>query len=321
MMLIFKSLLISLYISFSATTIYAMDIKPTFILTSKGFVNDFVIDDAKIYVANDEGSVEIFDLRTQKLIDEIFIDPILTKKQVWQNAKILSVDRYNGKTLIVSNSQNAFRNIWIYDGVILKHIIKTDKKISAKEARFINDDKFIFGTLGYELTLYNINDSYNSYESHVEQSSFSDLMLSEDKKTMVSASESGNITLSDVKTGKIIKTLPPQNLDKVFQVAYKNGTIITGGQDRRVGVYPKNSKPYYIKSNFLVYSVALSPSGNIGVYSSNQDSILQLFDIDTKKKTNKLVGHYAIPTVIKFYDEKSLFSAGYENKIFYWQIK
>jgi len=155
----------------------------------------------------------------------------------------------------------------------------------------------------------------------MEQSSFSDLAVSKDKTTMVTASESGQITISDVKTGKIIDQPKALNLDKVYQVDYKNGTIITAGQDRRVGIYPKNGKPYYLKSDFLVYSASLSPSGKIGIYSSSVNSDLQVFNTKTGKKLQKLVGHYAIPTTIKFFDEKGLFSAGYENKIFYWRLK
>lgn len=320
---LFASLLV-VFLS-SSTDLYAKEettqvIKPTFILKSKGFVNDFAIDNSKLYVANDEGSVEIFDLRTQKLVDEIFLEPIFTTKQEWQNVRILSVDRYKGKTLIVSTTNTPFRDVWVHDGTKLTQVINVKNKMAIKEACFVTEDEFMFATLGYDMMLYSTSDNYSSYKSHIEQSSFSDLELSEDKQTMVTASESGQVTLSDVKNGKILKKFTPLNLDKVYQVSYKNGNIITGGQDRRVGVYPKNSKPYYIKSDFLVYSVALSPSGEFGIYSSSQDSVLQLFNIQTKKKIYKLVGHYAIPTKIKFYDEKSLFSAGYENKIFYWRI-
>ena len=137
---------------------------------------------------------------------------------------------------------------------------------------------------------------------------------------MVTASESGQVILSDTKTGKTIKEFKPLNLDKIFQLAYKNDVVITAGQDRKIAIYNKNEKPYYIRSDFLVYSVALSPSGRIGIYSSNTDNDLQLFNTQTKKKLHTLKGHYAIPTTIKFYDERSLFSAGYENKIFYWRI-
>ena len=50
-----------------------------------------------------------------------------------------------------------------------------------------------------------MGDSYKQYTVQPEQSSFSDLVISEDKKTMVSASESGQVILSDTKTGVVIK--------------------------------------------------------------------------------------------------------------------
>ena len=297
-----------LLVLFLLQNCYSKEIKPTFVFKSKGFVNDFVLDNSKIYVANDEGSVEIFDLATQKLIDEIFIEPIFTAKQTWQNSKILSVDRKDGKTLIVSNDIGPFRNVWIHDGTTLKHIITPEKKLSIKEARFLDNNSLILGTLGYELTLFNMHDSYKQYTVQPEQSSFSDLAVSKDKKTMVSSSESGQVILSDTKTGKTIKKFKPLNLDKIFQLAYENDVVITAGQDRKVVVYNKSEKPYYIRSNFLVYSVGLSPSGKTGVYSSNTNNDLQLFNTSNGKKSHILKGHYAIPTTIKFYDEKSLFS-------------
>lgn len=299
---------------------YSNTIEPTFIFTSKGFVNDFVIDGSSLYVANDEGSVEIFDLATQKLNDEIFIEPILTAQQTWQNAKILSVDRFENKTLIVSNDKGPYRNVWLYDGKKLQHIIKPADKIAIQEARFISNERFLFGTLGYEISVYDTSDSFKTYSIQPEQSAFSDLVLSQDKKTVVTASESGQVILSDTKTGKELTKFPPLNLDKVFQVAYENGTVITAGQDRKVAVFPKERDAYILKSDFLVYSVGLSPDGIIGAYSSNSNHHLQLFNTQTKKPIATLKGHYGVPTKIVFYDDKSLFSAGYENRIFYWRV-
>jgi WD40 repeat protein len=297
------------------------NIKPTFVLYSKGFVNDFVIDKNTIYVANDEGSVEVFNIISKEKIDEIFIDPVLSGRQEWQNSKILSVDRLENQTLIVSSNDTPYRDVWIHDGINLKVLKSRKDKLAIKEARFISKDKILLATLANEMILYNQKDNYKSYSKQTEQSSFEDMVISEDKITFASSSESGQVSIKDVNTGSIISTPAPLNLDKVYQLDYKNGVIITGGQDRRVGVYPKDGKPYYIKSDFLVYSVALSPSGKIGIYASNEQSVLQLFDIKTKEKLNKLVGHYAIPTTIKFYDEKGFFSSGYENKIFYWKIE
>jgi len=267
-------------------------------MTSKGLVNDFVLDGALLYVGNSEGSVEVFDIQQRKKVDEIFIEPMKTLNDDWVNVKILSVDRYNGKTLIVSTAKDGYRNIWIDDGKKLKLLIGVDKKSSVKEARFVNDSDFVYGTLGYDIARYTQNDTYNLYKNQIEESTFSDMVLSEDKKSFVTASESGQVTIMDVKTGKILKQPKPLNLDNIYKLDYKNGTIITAGQDRRVGVYPKNGTPYYIKSNFLVYCVGLSPSGNIGVYSSNDENHLQLFNVKTGKKTDTLIGQDSVPSTI-----------------------
>ncbi len=290
-------------------------------MISSGLVYDFVIDGSKLYVANDEGSVEVFDLNEQKLVDEIFIKPTFSTKGEWVTSKIISVDRYKGKTLIVSTTANGYRNIWLHDGKKSKNIIKLRDKMTIKKARFIDENNFIFGTLGYDMIHYSINDNAIAYKNHVEQSSFSDMELSEDRKIMITASESGQVTISDTRNGKILKKLDGLNVDNIYRVAYKNGNIITAGQDRRVGIYPKEGKPYYIKSDFLVYSATLSPSGKIGLYSSGEESYLQLFDLKTGNKTDRLIGHEAIPSTTKFFDEHGVFSAGYENKIFYWHLE
>jgi WD40 repeat protein len=310
---------LSLFLFFTLP-IFSKEIKPAFILKSKGLVNDFVLDGLELYVANNEGSVEIFNIEKEEKVGEIFIDPLLTTKEVWTNVKILSVDRYKGKTLIVSTAKDGYRNVWIDDGKKLKLLINTKKKSTVKEARFINEKDFIYGTLGYDIARYTLNDSYNTYKNQIEESAFSDMVLSEDKTTMITASESGQVTVIDVKSGKILKQPKPLNLDNIYKLDYKNGNIITAGQDRRVGVYPNNGKPYYLKSKFLVYCVGLSPSGKIGVYSANENNDLQLFNVSTGKKTNILKGHDSVPSTIKFFNEDGFFSAGYGYNIYYWHL-
>ena len=301
--------------------LFSKEITPAFTLQSRGLVSDFVLDGSKLYVANDEGSVEVFDFLSRKKVDEIFLAPINSLIDGLVPAKILSVDRYNNKTLIVSSAQDGYRDVWLHDGVKLKQLVSAKRKIAVKEARFLDDKNFIFGTLGYDMVSYTMNDSHTVFNEHIEDSSFSDMVMSEDKTTMVTASESGQVMLLDSKNGKLLKAFKPQNLDNIYKLAYKNGTIITAGQDRRVGVYPKDGKPYFLRSSFLVYAVGLSPSGKIGVYSSNEESDLQIFDVDTGKKSHILKGQKSIPSAIKFFDEDGFFSAGYGNTIYYWYLK
>jgi len=299
---------------------YTKEIKPLFRLTSQGAVRDFVVDGDRLYAANNMGTVDIFDLPSQKMVDQIMIEPYLGIRGEYIRSVILSVDRFKGKTLLVSVAQNGFRNVWIHDGIELKNIVSPRDKLVVSEARFVDENKIMFGTLGYEMILYDTGDRYQAYKKKVEQSAFSDVVLSQDKSHMVSASESGEVTLIDVKSSEILNIYNSENVDKVYRIDYRNGTLITAGQDRRVGVYPKEGKAYHIKSNFLVYCAALSPSGKIGVYSSGTQNDLQLFKVKTGEKGDSLIGHFATLNTIRFVNEKILISAGDEPDIFVWRI-
>lgn len=85
--------------------------------------------------------------------------------------------------------------------------------------------------------------------------------------------------------------LVPARVHSVDRFQGKTLLVISG-----VGVYRENKEPYHIKSNFLVYSVGLSPSSETGVYSSGHDHHLQLFNTKDGSRTDSLVGHYATPT-------------------------
>jgi len=75
-------------------------------------------------------------------------------------------------------------------------------------------------------------------------------------------------------------------------------------------------KPYYIRSDFLVYAVGLSPSGKTGVYSSSEASDLQLFDVRSGQKTDRLVGHDAVPSTIRFFSEEGFSQQGMKTGYF-----
>ncbi len=302
-------------------TLFAREIRPAFVMQARGIISDMVLDGIKLYVANDSGSVEIFDLRLRRKTGEISIPPYRTAQGDWVAAKILSVDRMGGKTLIVSTAREGYRNVWLHDGQKLLPIIKASQKIAVKEARFLDEKNYLFGTLGYDLIRYTRNDDYKVYRHHIEESAFSDLVLSEDKKIAATASESGQVMLIDTYSGKILRALPPLNLDNVYKLAYANGTLLTAGQDRRVGVYKSDGTHYRIKRRFLVYAVGLSPDGRYGVYSANEENDLHYFDIQTGKTIHILKGHESIPHTITFFDADGFFSVGYGSMIYYWYLK
>lgn len=304
---------------FLITSIYADTIYPTYSLKSSGSVTDFVIDNKKLYAANDVGRVDIFDLKTHKISDQILLEPILDFMGDEVMPKIFSVDRFNNKTLLVSTGKNGFSNVYIHDGKSLKNIINPKMKIMIKEARFADDQRVLLGTLGDQLILYDIGESYRVYTKTIAHGAFSDMALSEDRSKIVTTDESGEVFLIDVKSSDTLKVFKKENVDNVYRITYNNGVLITAGQDRRVGLYKKDNS-YHIKSDFLVYCASLSPSATTGIYASGVDNVLQTFNVKTKQKEHKLVGHSATLTTIKFINEKELFSAAEEDRIYFWRL-
>lgn len=298
----------------------AKDIKPIYKFKAVGFVNDFCISDDKIYIAGDAGIVDVYNIKSKKLIEQIVLKPLVSGQGKVVDSVISSVDVLDNKVLITSTTMSGYRNVWLYENHRLKLLVDESKKLTIKEARFTSESKIMLSTLGADVILQDLEESYNVYRTHISDSTIGDYQLSSDKKTMAVADESGAITIVNVSDSKIIKQPTPQNLDNIFHIAYANDTVLTAGQDMRVGVYPKLSKPYYIEQNFLVYCVGLNPSASIGVYTSGEENVLQLFNPQTKKKSHRLIGHKGIVNQIKFTSEREFYSSDRGNNVYFWKF-
>ena len=89
---------------------HAKDIKPIATLPVSGLVSDFVEDDGLLYVATDAGVVEVIDLFTQKVVNQIHFKPMKTFMGDFVPVRVHSVDRFQGKTLLVTSGSSAYRN-------------------------------------------------------------------------------------------------------------------------------------------------------------------------------------------------------------------
>ncbi len=301
-------------------TLYARDIEPITTIKTSGLVSDFVEDNGYLYVATDEGTVDIIDLSKQEIVRKIHLPELLTARGLIIPARVHCVDRSQGKTLLVSSGMSAYRNIWIDDEGKLEKIIDEKEQMMPKKVLFTQENKMILGSFGSDVVLYDNEEDAKLYDRHVSASTMGDMALSADKSKMIISDESGNVTLMEVNSSKILKTFSSEHVDNIYKVAYANDTIVTAGQDRRVAVYRNDAEAYHLTSDFLVYTVGLSPNGSTGAYSSGLKHYLQLFDTRTKTKGDRLVGHYAIPNKILFINETSVISSGDEDKVFFWKL-
>ena len=298
------------------SSIISADIKePINSFTSSGAVVDLLYKDGKVYSATDASCVDIFDYESRKLIKSIKVDKIKDFIGDKVDSKVFSVDIIDNKMLILSQTKNGFRRVHIHQNNETKLIIDFSKKLTISKAKFLNKSTILLALLSNELISYDIEKGKQNWLVQVGGAKFSDFALNEDKSQVVIADESGDLKIHSTDTGAYIKILAGQNLDNVFQVDYRNGIIATAGQDRRVVIYSMKSQlSYYEKSDFLVYSVGLSPSGQKVAYASDEDNNVIVFDTDTKSTLGKFGGNKMTLSNIVFINENE-FLVSSDSKI------
>ena len=122
----------------------AKNITPITTIEASGLVSDFVEDAGYLYVATDAGVVDIIDLGTQKIVRQINFEPMKISTGEYVPTRIHSVDRFQGKTLLVTSDISAYRNVWIYDGQLPKKIIDEKKRMMPKRAYFTSEGQMRF---------------------------------------------------------------------------------------------------------------------------------------------------------------------------------
>ena len=299
----------------------AETVTPAFVYEGSGGVTDMVYKDAKLYVATAEGAVDIYDTKAQKIIETIKVPPIKDFVGDEVASKIYSVDIVNGKMMIASQGEMGYRRVHIYENGELKEVISTALSYTIAKAKYIDENTLLIALLSNELILYDIKNSKEIYRVQISASKFSNFALNETKEKLVLADESGDLELITVKDGKVIKQFKGQNVDNIFQLDYKNGIIITAGQDRRAAIYSDDGRTaYYKEGSFLIYSAGLSPSGKLGAFASDENNNVTVFNTGTKADIVKLGSHKATLTGILFINEKELFTASDDTHINYWKL-
>ncbi|MFT5662068.1 MAG: hypothetical protein ACI9TV_002716 [Sulfurimonas sp.] len=296
--------------------------KPQAQFIASGSVTDLHYKDKKLYAATDAGSVDIFDVDSRKIIEKIKVSQITDFMGDVIDSKIYSVDLIAEKVLLLSQGKKGARRIHIYENATLKLVLPDTKRLFIAKARFLDKNTIILGLLSNEIISYDIQKQKQNYRIQISQSKFSNFVLSEDKKEIIIADESGNLKIHDTSSGTFKNELSGKNLDNVFAVDTKNGIIATAGQDRRVVIYtPESHSAYFKTSSFLIYGVGLSPSGKIVGYSSDEQNNISVFNTITKKDLGVYGNNKMTATYILFINENEFFVATDNTTINQFKIK
>ena len=288
-----------------------------------GTAKDMVYVDGELVIATDMGHIEVYKMPKKEKVKEVFIPNVKDFMGDIMPARVMSTDKLGETYLLLSDSgKGGYANLFIHEnGKTIKVIGPEDQKALIK-ARFIDKEHILLGYLSDEVSLYDFKTKKEKYRVQLSESKFSDFALNEEKNQAVFSCESGVLSVIDVQSGKVIKTLEGQNVDNVYKVDFKKGMVAAAGQDQRGALYNvKTGKGTYIKGSFLIYATGLSPSASKVAFAMDEKNNITIYDTFTKSKKAILKGQKSTLNVIIFKNENELFSASDDNTVMIWNTK
>ena len=309
-----------LFLLFVIST-YAKDITAYRYITASEAVSDFIKVGDTLIIGTEEGVIDIYDLKKDKLIDKITLPKI---KDIWgeyMRPLIFSVDYLDGKLVFIVRILSGWREFYLYENNKLTKLIDASQRLTLQKVKFIDKEKVIFGTMGNEIMLYNLDTKKFIYKIELNQSSFSDYALTEDKKYIYTADETPLITKISVSDGKIVEEYSKANKRDIFSIDYKNGLLLSGGKDKRVILYKSPQQYTMTKGDFFIYSAALNPKATKAAFVKNENNEISIIDTNSLKEKYLLKGHKQTVIKIDFYEENKLITADEDNRLMFWSLE
>lgn len=301
-------------------SIFAKETAPYRYITASEAVSDFVKADDTLIIGTKEGVVDIYDLKSDKIIDKIVLEKQINILGDEIGVLIASVDYLNGTILFATKKLDTYGELYIYENKKLVKILDTSEYITFEKIKFVDSQRVIINTMGNELMLFDIKKRKFLYREQLNLASFSDFALSEDKKYLYTADETPLINKIEIKNGNIVEQYNQANKRDIFSVDYKNGLLLSGGKDNRVVLYKTPAEYKMTMGDFFIYSVGLNPDATKAAFAKNENDEISVIDSKTLKELYLLKGHQTAIIKIDFYAPNELISADEGKRLILWKL-
>lgn len=271
----------------------------------------------KLFIATDGGTVEIYDPKQSKFEEIIKIDDIKTYVSDHERPKILSIDELGGKILILSEGDYATKVLYLRENGQMKSINLTNQAI--KKALFLDGEHAALASISNEIYFLNLKSGEIYEHFKISIAMLSDMEISEDRGTLAIACESGKVYFYNILAKKMDRILDIHT-DNIYDIAYKNGVMISGGTDRIAGIFSAGTLKK-INTGFLVYGVGLSSDGKIAAYMSDEMSDVNLVDSASLENIAMLKTGQSTINSIVFISDNEVATSAYEKKILFWRVR
>lgn len=309
------------FLFLGAYALFAKEITPYRSIKVGDATTDFVRADNKLIVSTRESSVMVYDLLSGKLLEKITIP---TQQNILGNTIgiiVTSVDTLDGKIIFATRHLDSWGDIYMYEQKKLTKLLDASKKIAPKEIKFANANQIIIGTMENEIILFDMVRREVLYKKHLSEASFSDFVLSEDKKVLFSADEAPTLYKIDIKSGEVIERYDEANKRDIFAIDYKNNTLATGGKDKRLVLYHSAKSHKNTNADFFISSVALSQDATRVAFSKNEAGDLTVVQTNNLQELATLKGHTTKVVKMEFLDNSELLTADDRGTLYFWKVK
>lgn len=309
-----------LFILFGVLALFAKEIAPYKSIKVGDATTDFVRADNKLIVSTRESSVMVYDLLSGKLLEKITIP---TQRNILGDTIgiiVTSVDALDGKIIFATRHLDSWGDIYIYEQKKLTKLLDASQKIAPKEIKFASADQIIIGTMENEIILFDMTKRAVLYKKHLSEASFSDFVLSEDKKVLFSADEAPTLYKIETKSGEVIERYDEANKRDIFTIDYKNGILATGGKDKRLVLYSSAKSHKTANADFFISSLILSQDASKVAFSKNEAGDLAVVDTKNLKETVILKGDTTKVIKMEFLSNGELLTADDRGTLYFWKI-
>ncbi|MBM0637100.1 WD40 repeat domain-containing protein [Campylobacter sp. VicNov18] len=267
-----------------------------------------------LYIGTDKGEVLKYHIQNKNLKKLLSLAKI--KNYYGEDfSKIYSIDIFENTLLVLSEGDFGTKNLSFYNNELQINKLKDNGII---KAFFIDKNTYLLVSMGSEIKSVDKNLFYIK-EFSFSHSSLNDAVLSEDRSKLLAGFESGEVELFDLKNWKILKNYDKMHKDNIYQVDFKNNTILSCGTDRRI-VLIKDGRQNFLQKDFLIYACALDPSGNLAIYSDNEAGICEVFDTNTFKSLKVFDNKNLMVEFIVFLNYKDFVFSGFGQSIMFRSI-
>lgn len=262
-----------------------------------------------IFIGMDNSTIYKYDLLSRDLNLLLRLPTISNYYENNLNAKVFSIDEFNGILAVLFEGNNGKKRLGIYSNS--KFDFWDFPIQAAKEIFFLNSSTILAITISSDIYYYDFIAKKITFQTKLTTSTLGDAAINKDRSVLVSGSEGGVVFYFDIKAKQITKSQEIQK-DKIYSLDFDKNMLISGSADQSCYFFD-GKKSKYFDGGFLVYAVGLSD--DYAAFAAEQNIKV------INKNTIKTIPYQGASLNFLFFSPDYLIGSGYDNIIYFWSYK